>query len=288
MPPHGPRPLADPLVECYDFRAEANGSDYEVRVGLPSSYHQGTGRYPVLLVLDADLMFGTTHETTMIEALWSLAPLGYETPRVAEVIVVGIALPDRQTNPFRRNFEYMPDGNPAEYAPETVAYLARVKEMTGAEPRYGGAPTLQNVLAGDLLPFIERRYRVDPTRRIFFGQSAGGTFGCYTLLTRPELFSDYVIVSPGMTDQGLFRLEAAWAERHADLRAKVFLSAGEREVLDPFGIAGNTVRLAEKLSARRYPGLDLETWIVPGASHVQTAAPSLARGLRFFAAATRR
>ncbi|MDX2058105.1 MAG: alpha/beta hydrolase-fold protein [Gemmatimonadales bacterium] len=287
MPAHGPRPLADPMVECYDFRADANGSDYEVRVGLPPSYHQGTARYPLLLVLDADLMFGMTHETATIEALWARAPLGYATPRVAEVIVVGIALPDRLTNPFRRNFEYMPDANPAEYAPETVAYLARVKEVTGAEPRYGGAPTLQDFLATELFPFFERTYRVDPARRIFFGQSAGGTFGCYTLLTRPDLFADYVIVSPGMTDQCLFRLEAAWAAGHDDLRARVFLSAGEREVLDPFGIAGNTVRLAEKLAGRRYPGLELETWIVPEASHVQTAAPSLARALGFFAGATR-
>ena len=47
---------------------------------------------------------------------------------------------------------------------------------------------------------------------------------------------------------------------------------------------GYPVRLAEKLSGRRYPGLELETWIVPEASHVRTAAPSLARALGFFAA----
>lgn len=284
MAPFTPKPPADPLVEGYHFRAETNGSDYEVRIGLPPSYHQGTARYPVLLVLDADLMFGTTHETSMLEAMWSAAPVGYPTPRVAEVIVVGIALPDRHSNPFRRNFEYMPEGTPAEYAPEMVAYLARLKEMLGAEPRFGGAPILQSVFERELFPFIERTYRVESGRRIFFGQSAGGAFGCYTLLTRPDLFTDYVIVSPGMPDQGTFRLEAAWAEQHADLKARVFLSAGEREVLDPFGILGNTVRLAEKLSARRYPGLEIETWIVPEASHVQTAAPSLARALGFFAA----
>lgn len=69
MAPFTPKPPADPLVEGYHFRAETNGSDYEVRIGLPPSYHQGTARYPVLLVLDADLMFGTTHETSMLEAM---------------------------------------------------------------------------------------------------------------------------------------------------------------------------------------------------------------------------
>ena len=57
----GPKPFVDPLVEVLDFRAEANGSDYEVRVGLPPSYRQGSGHYPLLLMLDADAAFGMTH-----------------------------------------------------------------------------------------------------------------------------------------------------------------------------------------------------------------------------------
>src|SRR5262249_34597675 len=107
-----PKPFVNPLAEVIDFRAEANGSDYELRIGLPMSYPQGGSQYPLLIVLDADLAFGTTHETSMIEALWSAAPLGNQAARVPEVIVVGIALPDRPLNPFRRNFEYMPDANP--------------------------------------------------------------------------------------------------------------------------------------------------------------------------------
>ena len=283
MPTIGPKPFVDPLVQVFDFSAETNGSEYEVRVGLPPSYQQGTGQYPLLVVLDADLSFGMAHETSILEAMWSAAPLGYETRRVPETIVVGIALPDRHANPFRRNFEYMPEGTPAEYSPDTVSYVERVKAMTGSEPRFGGAPIFQRVLEREVIPLVERHFRVDQGRRILFGVSAGGTFACYTLFTRPDLFTDFVIVSPGMVDQGIFRLEAGWAERHDDLRARVLLSAGEKEMRDPLGIVANTARLAEKLHARRYPSLELDSWIVPEASHVQTAAPSLARALNRFA-----
>jgi hypothetical protein len=41
----------------------------------------------------------------------------------------------------------------------------------------------------------------------------------------------------------------------------------------------NTAQLAERLHARQYPGLRFSTWIVPDASHVQVAAPSIARAL---------
>jgi predicted alpha/beta superfamily hydrolase len=177
----------------------------------------------------------------------------------------------------------MPEGNPAEYAPDTISYIERVKQMTGSEPRFGGAATFQRVLEREVIPLIERNYRVDPRRRILFGQSAGGTFACYTLFTRPDLFTDYVIVSPGMMDQGIFRLEAAWAEQHDDLNVRLLLSAGEREIQDPLSIVSNTVRLAEKLYARRYPELKLKAWIIPEATHVQTAASSLARALALFA-----
>lgn len=280
----GPKPFADPQVEVFELRAETNGSDYEVRVGLPPSYRHGDNRYPLLVLLDADAAFGTVYETATLEAMWSSAPLGYPVNRVPEVIVVGIALPDRHANPFRRNYEYMPDANRDELAPETVSYLERVKQMLGSEPRFGGAATFQTVVEREIIPLIERQYRTDPRRRIFMGVSAGGTFGCYTLFTRPDLFTDYVIVSPGMMGQSISRLEAAWAEKHGDLNARVLLSAGEREIQDPLGIVSNTVRLAERLSARRYPGLKLETWIIPNASHVQTTGPSLARALALFAA----
>jgi hypothetical protein len=74
-------------------------------------------------------------------------------------------------------------------------------------------------------------------------------------------------------------MEAAWAEAHDDLPARVLLSAGELELQDPFNIFSGTMRLTEDLTSRGYPGLQLETLIVPGASHVETVAPSLSRAL---------
>ena len=67
------------------------------------------------------------------------------------------------------------------------------------------------------------------------GQSASGCFATFTLLTEPRLFSDYIIVSPGLPE-GIFRMEAAWAETHDDLPARVLLTAGELELRDPLNI----------------------------------------------------
>jgi len=36
------------------------------------------------------------------------------------------------------------------------------------------------------------------------------------------------------------------------------------------------------LNSRNYRGLELRTWIIPDASHIQTAIPSMVRGLSRF------
>lgn len=275
-----PRPFTDDFVEVIDLKSELNGSDYQLRIGLPRSYHSGAERYPVLVVLDAEFAFGTAYEAMILEALWSRVPRSKEAiAPVPECVVVGVAFPDSATNPMRRNFEYMPAGLPEEYSAATETYIADVKSAVGAGLQTGGAAAFQDVLRTEILPLIASQYRIDEGRRTLFGQSASGTFCCYTLLTKPDLFTDYVIASPGIPDGEIFRLEQAWADIHDDLPARVMIAAGGLEVADPLSIVSKTSRLAEQLHQRHYPNLRLTSWLIPEANHVQTAARSIARAL---------
>lgn len=275
-----PRVFTDPNIQTFDFTAETNGSQYEIRIGLPPSYAAGDRAYPLLVMLDADVAFGTVYETMALTAMWSQAPVDREKTLVPEFIVVGISLPDRVENPLRRNFEYMPDGDLAQLYEHPRAYMERVTGMLGQPFRAGGASIFQAVLRDEILPLVERHYRVSTERRMLLGASAGGSFCCHTLFTRPELFTDYVIVSPGIISPKIFGLEAAWAASHDDLKAGVLLSAGQDEIGDALNIVSNMARLAEYLQARRYPGLNLHSMVFPDASHVDTAGPSLAHAFK--------
>jgi uncharacterized protein len=132
----------------------------------------------------------------------------------------------------------------------------------GGKVEFGGASTFLKVVETEILPAVSMRYRVDPGQRMLFGQSAGGTFAAYVLMTRPELFTDYIIASPGLLPEN-FREEEAWAAGHKY----------------PLTIAGATVRFAEILNSRNYRGLNLRTWIIPDAGHNQSGIPSMVRGL---------
>jgi len=255
-----------------------NGSEYEVRIGLPYTYGSTTTSYPVFVVLDGEGLFLTAAETTRNEWAASTGPLSGRSGPIPEFIVVSIALPSTPPNPFRRNFEYMPPTERKELAPSMRDFVEKAEATYGGKAEFGGAAAFLKVLETEILPGVTKRYRVDAAQRMLFGHSAGGTFVAFALMSRPDLFTDYIIASPGLVPEN-FRLEEAWAAKHKDLRARVLLTAGENEFNDPLTIASATVRFAETLNSRKYPGLELRTWIIPDATHAQTAVPSIMRGL---------
>jgi predicted alpha/beta superfamily hydrolase len=278
LPITEPKPFVDPLLETMTLTSAINGAEYEIRISLPKAYRHTDQAYPIMVVLDAEFTFYQAAEIAFTEAMWSLAPLkGAPTP-IPEFLVVSVGLPSSPPNPFRRNFEYMPPVDLADLSDHVRGYMDRIEVMLGRGPEFGGAATFQQVLADELLPAIEKTYRIDPSFRILFGQSASGCFAAFNLVTRPELFTDYIIVSPGLMPEN-FRLEEAWAAAHSDLTARVLLTVGERENGDPLEIFEATARFSEALLSRGYPSLDLKAWIIPEADHIKTAAPSIAQGL---------
>jgi predicted alpha/beta superfamily hydrolase len=273
-----PRPFHDPLVQEMTLTSGINGRSYILRVRVPESYAASGADYPVMVVLDGEGLFNLVSDLAPIEVGWSRAPLDREAHPVPEVIIASVFLPRDPADPFRRNFEYMPAMAPDSEAPSSRDYMHKVEKLFGVKMKFGGAENFFQILAKEMLPAIEKTYRTDPSRRILVGSSASGSFAAYSLFKQPDLFTDYMIISPAVPPE-IFRMEAEWNAAHDDLPARVLLTAGEREVSEPLGIFSATAKLSEVLTNRRYAKFDLETWIVPGANHVQTQAPSISRGL---------
>jgi predicted alpha/beta superfamily hydrolase len=151
------------------------------------------------------------------------------------------------------------------------------RSAPGAGARTGGAPGFLHFLTNNLRRDIEGRFRTTHENTLF-GFSGGGTFCVYSLLANPEGFSGYICASsdPAAQDGALFRMERQYAASHHDMRAKLFLSAGEEELTDPhvaaYGLVSGTSRLAEVLSTRNYPSLDLHARIIPGEVHDTSGA----------------
>ena len=94
-------------------------------------------------------------------------------------------------------------------------------------PTAGGADNFLKFIETEVIPEIEKRYRVQPYR-VLAGHSFGGLFAVHALITRPELFNSYVAVSPSLqwSDDATLKRAEEFFKTRKELRATLFTSLG--------------------------------------------------------------
>lgn len=208
-PPPEVRASADAIVigTTYTLDSKPLGEAREINVWLPKSYaKKGAGRYDVVYVLD-----GAQHQD--FHHISGLAQSATINRNFDDVIVVGVGSKDR-TNEFT--------------TPPAEPRFA--KEWPGA----GGSQAMIEHLQDEVIPFIEGSYRVG-RRRALMGESLAGLFVMQVLLEQPQLFTDYVSVSPS-----LWWDDRALAKRAPELIAKH--SPGPRTLYVTMGDEAGTMR----------------------------------------------
>jgi uncharacterized protein len=269
VPQLGAQPVAAPVQMARSFEhritSAAVGDSFVIRVRIPESYEQSTGRFPVAYVLDADIWFGLA--TDIADNL----PAHGETP---EVVVVGIAHGGTVDNWWqKRARDFLPACRRTAPPPDL--------------PLAGGAEKFQEFLAAELFPFIEGHYRVLPDNRTLVGFSGGGTFAAHTLFTRPELFHRYVIIAPSLwwDEEQIFATEELYHSRNAKLSAIVFCAIGDSD--DPATSLPRWQRFNKLVAGRQYEGLRWTSHVCPDETHLSTFPTAFTRGLKVvYAAAT--
>ena len=239
-------------------RAKGWAFEHEVRVWLPPSYRTSDRTYPTLWVTDNDL------------ELARAALLG------TELIIVSVGAP-RGTDPVefqrRRRYDFIP-----------ARSLMGPTYAPFSEGEVGGAPGFLDFLVNQLRPMLAKEYRMDPNDHAYAGHSGGGMFGLYALFSQPESFARYLVSSPA-TSQPWLDMEEAWFRQHKDLKARVFLSAGEAEASDPaiapFQVFSTVALVGERLTSRKYPSLELAVRIFPGKDHLTVMPVAYAQGIRY-------
>jgi predicted alpha/beta superfamily hydrolase len=237
-------------TEMHRLSSSYVDQEYNILVALPPGYADSDKTYPTLYTTDGDLVFGAVTQIARLVAVDKTIP---------QLVVVGIGYPVHwtKTSPYRER-DYIPEGwhqnHPA-----------------------GRADNFLRFVCEELIPWVGSEYRVDPDDRCYGGDSHGGLFGLYALLTRPEAFGRYLIGSPTIynDDPEVFRCERDYAATHSDLQARVLVYVGQLE--DETQIA-NTRRICQILEDRGYDGLHLTLRVFEGQTH-QSVIPYFLTGL---------
>jgi predicted alpha/beta superfamily hydrolase len=151
------------------FHSQTLGDERQINVWAPPDDPKNPARCTVLYLIDGGLDQDFLH----IAGLGQLALL---SGTYGPLIVVGV-----QTKARRHEL------TPPAHDPRFVA----------AFPEGGGAADFRKYLANEVIPWVESRFRTGP-RRALIGESLAGLFVVDTLLREPELFDDYVAISPSL------------------------------------------------------------------------------------------
>lgn len=276
-------PLPD--TEVHYLRSEHAGDEFKILIG-----HCGSAEPdPPLVVFLGDpwASFGTAVEVIRLLRLTAVVPpllvvgVGYRTTDMDEIEVL-------------RTRDFTPTIDSSD-------------ELAG-RAAMGGASSFLAFIRDELKPWLREGYGVDPDDSMFFGDSFGGLFATYVLLSEPATFRRYGIGSPSLYwDKGvMFEREAEYAKAHDDLLAKVFFSVGDRE--NPAGarrrlqrlpieeraraearledrptndLVAYTERMVAALRSRTYPSLEIEYELLPGEYHETSPPLNLSRSLRY-------
>ena len=266
------QPATVPNSELRFLWSEILGQELEIYVKLPPTYNDNPGKtYMVWYFTDANRSF------PLIANILDL----YDAVRVMEpeliVIAVGYEIRDMADWAAWRTRDLTPTIVFSVDSSQTRMF----SDLTGrqVDVTSGGAGAFLDVLEKEVIPFCESTYRVSPVNRGLGGYSYGGLFTLYVLFTRPELFNIYYAGSPSIGwDKGaLFKSEGDYALSHTDLKARLFMSAGEKEGAQ---MTGNIEKMVELLKSHNYPSLTVETCFFPGETHQSCYPASVMRALR--------
>jgi predicted alpha/beta superfamily hydrolase len=232
-------------AEYYDVASVHVAGTFRVYVGCPP--HTEAGKtYPVIYVLDGNLLFASVH------AMQNSMAITRELPE-AFIVGIGYDTADFPSISGKRNRDLSPtDGG-------------EHRALFPSDPRYpfGGAAAFLKFLITELKPAIEHRYPVDALDSTIVGSSFGGLFASWVLLTQPGAFQRFVLCSPALWWHG----EKVWdwivqcaAERN-ELPARVLVTAGGLETIE------ETKRLLGDLSKRGGPSKVLADRLVSFYEH---------------------
>ena len=246
------------VVELYSKKLDRT---YSIFIKTPPGYEDEKNkkrRYPVVYMTDGRRAI-------------QIASGGLSTVMRQEQfepqILVGLGYEKGKSSRYSRTRDYTP----------TEIVLRREGHITG------GASDYLKFLKDEVFPYIESNYRAVKGERTYTGSSAGALFGSWVLVNEPSIFQNYILISPPIRfdEKVILEMEAAYAKKNKQLKAKVYLAVGSLE-MPPYLNEENMVRelyeFVNALNSRNYEFLDLKYDVLDNALHVTAFPVGLMKG----------
>ncbi len=245
-----------PNTLVHELPSAFTHTTYDIYISYPANYKQSQKKYPVLVVLDAEVNFGAV--TYIVQRL-------VKDELIPELIIVGIA--------------YQGDTD------EDTYYAIRSRDLTPTsdpEKQFrlgtGGAENFVKFISTELFPYLTKNFPIDEKSKSIYGHSFGGLFGTHVLLHHPKLFDNYLLLSPSLwwTKQAIMqnvKLDSSFASQ----QVRLYMASGS---LEP-GIAPDQQEMIATLKKLNSKNLTIQSEILDNETHRTVIGRGFTNALRF-------
>lgn len=232
------------------LQSEIIQQEYKLWISLPRGYQGSDQTYPVIYLLDAQWDF------TLMVSLYG--QLNYDGD-IPDAVLVGITWGGENPDPGALRIR--------DFTP------TKVKDSAGS----GGAENFLAFIQKELVPFIEKEYRVNSDRYLM-GSSLGGLFTFYALFEDPAFFSGYLPTAPSLwwDDEVSFNLAKKSMAKHGRYPTRLYSAAGEFD-----GVLPGFKKMQSLLDSNQISGLTYKTQLFDNMGHSAIKANGNVRGLQF-------
>lgn len=249
-------PFVMPNSEMHLISTETTrNKDYLLYIHKPEGYNQEQGDYPVLYLLDPWWDFPViagAHSGLVFDGV------------IPSMIIVGIGYAGENPDVDRlRERDYTP-----------------VKILN--DENMGDGEEFLAFIESEVIPFVEKNYRVDKQYRVLAGTSFGGLFSLFALFERPGLFQGHIAITPavGWNDRWLFQRESRFFSQSKErtLNSYLYMSVGDQDQLENF--TNETLAFNSLIKDRPYKGFNYRFELRKNESHASVKLGSFSQGLK--------
>ncbi|MFH4963402.1 alpha/beta hydrolase-fold protein [Gaetbulibacter sp. M235] len=239
----------------------------EIYVQVPTSYNpEKNQKYPVVFILDGEMFLPT------VSNVHDYYSGGY----MPEMVLVGISNVKNRTRDLTTSTI-------------TTKYGMPFNEVNGE------AANFSKFLEKELIPFIETKYSVTNFRTLI-SHSYGGLFAIYTLINKPKLFDNYLVIDPSLdwdeqkllkqTEDSLatmnFENKAMFMSLSGQLHmqnSKITIENVMQDTTDFTLFARSNIAFSNAVKSNKKNGLSFEWKFYPRDIHGTIPIPSIMDGL---------
>lgn len=245
-------------IEEFHLQSEFLKETRSIHVSLPEQYDLSSKIYPLVLVMDHDLLFNTTAAiTTQLS----------RTSRMPESIVVSISTGSKHRNYYAPNLYNNHRDRPYNYGNHQEEFL--------------------NFIEKELLPSVEENYRIAKFKTII-GFSPSSVFSIYSLLTKPYLFQAYICFASGNIIGDGYSKDERLIEELEQLYSKLkygpnylYVVSGSKDAENQPYIETNVKDFNHKLSKYNSKNIHIKAEVIEGEGHTDVILPGLISALDF-------